>query len=250
MNRNGKRKTETERELTSNLREGQNTGYKQFDPSHPCRKCWERYGKSWSSPLAYATNLENQSQILQRPLPASGSNFIPPTMSSHGSYSGHHAGNYQVPPNWQSPYQAPSGPPPPPPARPGPPRVNRASTADEAVDDPSGEAPPAYDDAINNEHPLPPQQTGTSSTSSAQTTASSPPIPARPSQTQVQPPSHPPYRPPPEEPQQWYGQGLGQGQHHFGAPPVMHRPLVVQPGDPRIGGQLCYKCGGQGMRSR
>ncbi|KAH9018003.1 hypothetical protein EDB84DRAFT_1276362 [Lactarius hengduanensis] len=29
-----------------------NTGYKNYDPSHPCRKCWDRYGKPFSSILA------------------------------------------------------------------------------------------------------------------------------------------------------------------------------------------------------
>ncbi len=32
----------------------------------------------------------------------------------------------------------------------------------------------------------------------------------------------------------------------YGRPPP--GAMVVQPGDPRIGGQLCYKCGGYGTR--
>ncbi|KAG0146425.1 hypothetical protein CROQUDRAFT_671180 [Cronartium quercuum f. sp. fusiforme G11] len=43
-----------------------NTGYKGFDPSRPCRKCWEKYGQRWSvvrlSPGSETINL-------QRPLP-------------------------------------------------------------------------------------------------------------------------------------------------------------------------------------
>lgn len=43
-----------------------NTGYKGFDPARPCRKCWEKYGKLWSTVKV----LSNTSQLnLQRPLP-------------------------------------------------------------------------------------------------------------------------------------------------------------------------------------
>lgn len=33
---------------------GRNTGYKSFDPSQPCRKCWDKYSKSYSGPIIYA----------------------------------------------------------------------------------------------------------------------------------------------------------------------------------------------------
>ncbi|EGG12084.1 uncharacterized protein MELLADRAFT_102015 [Melampsora larici-populina 98AG31] len=43
-----------------------NTGYKGFDPARPCRKCWEKYGKLWSTVKV----LSNTNQLnLQRPLP-------------------------------------------------------------------------------------------------------------------------------------------------------------------------------------
>ncbi|KAG8869962.1 hypothetical protein FRB98_002054, partial [Tulasnella sp. 332] len=47
-----------------------NTGYKSFDPSHPCRKCWQRYGKQYSGPLMYApwSNRPADSNY-QQPLP-------------------------------------------------------------------------------------------------------------------------------------------------------------------------------------
>ncbi|BEI82999.1 hypothetical protein CcaverHIS002_0308670 [Cutaneotrichosporon cavernicola] len=50
-------------------------------------------------------------------------------------------------------------------------------------------------------------------------------------------PGHQAYRPPPPRPQM----------HHTYAPPP--GALVVQPGDPRIGGQLCYRCGGSGREA-
>lgn len=33
----------------------------------------------------------------------------------------------------------------------------------------------------------------------------------------------------------------------YGAPPLHPNAVVVRPGDPRIGGQLCMKCGGSGV---
>lgn len=60
-------------------RKGQNTGYKNYDPSHPCRKCWDRFSKPYTSALAsspwdnQASGSASQSQrgrIFQRPLPA------------------------------------------------------------------------------------------------------------------------------------------------------------------------------------
>ncbi|KAF8268855.1 hypothetical protein EI94DRAFT_1726695 [Lactarius quietus] len=60
-----------------------NTGYKNFDPSHACRKCWERFGKLFSSILASspwgdrsssATSQSQNGRTFQQPLPA----FKPP----------------------------------------------------------------------------------------------------------------------------------------------------------------------------
>jgi hypothetical protein len=64
---------------------GQNTGYKNNDPSHPCRKCWDRFGKAFTSILASSPwgargsgpTGQSQSQYgrtFQRPLPT----FKPP----------------------------------------------------------------------------------------------------------------------------------------------------------------------------
>ncbi|OJA13167.1 hypothetical protein AZE42_06221 [Rhizopogon vesiculosus] len=54
-----------------------NTGYKNYDPSHPCRKCWEKYGRPYVGPLTYTPwNAESSSRPskFQRPLPR----FTPP----------------------------------------------------------------------------------------------------------------------------------------------------------------------------
>ena len=62
---------------------GQNTGYKNYDPSHPCRKCWDRFSKTFTAVLAsspwgdQASGSASQSQrgrTFQRPLPT----FKPP----------------------------------------------------------------------------------------------------------------------------------------------------------------------------
>ncbi|KAH9053240.1 hypothetical protein EDB87DRAFT_1780498 [Lactarius vividus] len=64
-----------------------NTGYKNYDPSHPCRKCWDRYGKPFSSILASspwgeqgssATSQSQRGHTFQQPLPA----FKPPQSST------------------------------------------------------------------------------------------------------------------------------------------------------------------------
>ncbi|KAI6041846.1 hypothetical protein EDC04DRAFT_2866980 [Pisolithus marmoratus] len=49
-----------------------NTGYKDYDPLHPCRKCWDKYGKPYAGALAYAPWSSSDSASnsrMQRPLP-------------------------------------------------------------------------------------------------------------------------------------------------------------------------------------
>ncbi|KAI6112528.1 hypothetical protein F5141DRAFT_1107808 [Pisolithus sp. B1] len=49
-----------------------NTGYKDYDPSHPCRKCWDKYGKPYSGALTYApwpSSDSTSNSRMQRPLP-------------------------------------------------------------------------------------------------------------------------------------------------------------------------------------
>ncbi|EGN96951.1 hypothetical protein SERLA73DRAFT_185206 [Serpula lacrymans var. lacrymans S7.3] len=66
-----------------------NTGYKNYDPSHPCRKCWDKFGKSYTGALTYTPWSNNPSSTstsrnsFQRPLPS----FTPPHMSTSSSRS-------------------------------------------------------------------------------------------------------------------------------------------------------------------
>lgn len=163
---------------------GHNTGYKNFDPSNPCRKCWQKYARPYRGPLTYApfSPSSNSSQAagnLQRPLPL----FKPPHASplrphSTCGYPGQNHG-LSVPP------------------QPG---------------SPSGYAP------------------------------SFPPIPPRP-QLQFLPPPGPPPMPFGPFPHSAPGSPI------YAVPPPFPTPLIVPPGDPRIGGRLCWRCDGKGRVS-
>lgn len=130
-------------------RKGQNTGYKSFDPSHPCRKCWDRFSKPFTSALASSPwgnqasgSASQRGRSFQRPLPA----YKPP--------------------------QAQAQPPPPPPM--------------------PGNFPPSSPSRMQSPNSRP----------------MSMPVPFQ------------------------------------GVPPP--GSAVVMPGDPRIGGRLCWRCGGRG----
>ncbi|KZT36875.1 hypothetical protein SISSUDRAFT_1049288 [Sistotremastrum suecicum HHB10207 ss-3] len=64
-----------------------NTGYKSFDPTHPCSKCWDRYSKPYEGALLYApwnpSDRDARSNF-QRPLPIFRA---PPPLSSSASYA-------------------------------------------------------------------------------------------------------------------------------------------------------------------
>ena len=64
----------------ADYRLGNNTGYKSFDPSHPCRKCWERYSKPYSGPIIYASWNDGPSNR-QRPLSNFRSSATNPSLS-------------------------------------------------------------------------------------------------------------------------------------------------------------------------
>ena len=72
--------------ISNARKKGQNTGYKNFDPTHPCRKCWDRFGKPFTSILASSPwsgrgdsgSASQRGRSFQRPLPA----FRPPQASS------------------------------------------------------------------------------------------------------------------------------------------------------------------------
>ncbi|TFK48378.1 hypothetical protein OE88DRAFT_1720161 [Heliocybe sulcata] len=68
-----------------------NTGYKNFDPSHPCNKCWDKYSKPYSGAITYtpwnpssaAEPSSSTNKTFQRPLPS----FSPPHLNSSSSSS-------------------------------------------------------------------------------------------------------------------------------------------------------------------
>ncbi|KLO06526.1 hypothetical protein SCHPADRAFT_687519 [Schizopora paradoxa] len=155
-----------------------NTGYKHFDPSHPCRKCWERYGKPyagaivsapWDAPASSASRLQ-----YQRPLPT----FRPPHLRHQHSRSQ---------PSLLSPSDLPSSP-----------NVLRSSRSSMYA----GDYPGAQ---------------------------------ARAQGQQLQPQA------------QMQAGRPGAFNISRGTPPP--GATVVRPGDPRIGGRLCWRCGGDGMVS-
>jgi hypothetical protein len=48
---------------------GDNIGYKGADPSRPCRRCWNKYARLFSGPLAYSFSSNSSDGDFQRPLP-------------------------------------------------------------------------------------------------------------------------------------------------------------------------------------
>lgn len=48
---------------------GVNIGYKEADPSRPCNRCWNKYARPFSGPLAYSFSSNTNDGNFQRPLP-------------------------------------------------------------------------------------------------------------------------------------------------------------------------------------
>ena len=161
---------------------GLNTGYKRFDPSHPCKKCWEKHSKPYSGAILCAPRSDN----FQKPLP----NLRPPHMRHNYS---------QSQPSLLSP-----------PGRPANTRPNsdyRPSSFTENTYRPSCAS-------------IWPQQN-----------LSPPPIPPRMPQPR-------PFGFQPLMPRVTMSRGM--------PPPGA---TIVKPGDSRIGGRLCWRCGGSGTVS-
>ncbi|KIJ30727.1 hypothetical protein M422DRAFT_36439 [Sphaerobolus stellatus SS14] len=162
----------------------QNTGYKNYDPSHPCRKCWQKYARNYTGAIAYAPSASESSSSVnpfgsfQRPLPA----FTPP-----------HAGISRPHSTTGYPGQAYRG---------------------------SNPIPPSSAMHPPNIYHLPP-----------------PPMPFG-----------GPFGPPPMPPMTLYPPSAPVSPIYQG-PPAFPTPLVVPPGDPRIGGRLCWRCDGRGRVS-
>lgn len=158
------------------------------------------------------------------------------------------------------------------------PNTTRTEAASEAAADADGEAPPSYEDVQRapSDARLPPQRTGAAAAAADASGTPASPAPAAaaasPSIAQARPPSQAPAGP---HGVPSHGSGHYPGQqvpyHHGGPMPhfahqapgafvpqmpgmMYRRPppgaLVVQPGDPRIGGRLCWKCDGAGVRMR
>ncbi|KAF8448730.1 hypothetical protein L210DRAFT_943394 [Boletus edulis BED1] len=88
-----------------------NTGYKNYDPSNPCRKCWDKYGRQYTGVLTYTPwSPSGNDPRMQRPLPR----FVPPHLA--GSHQGssqsiqhlHHSRSISQPHNMQSADSGPS----------------------------------------------------------------------------------------------------------------------------------------------
>ncbi|KAN0066402.1 hypothetical protein ACQY0O_000496 [Thecaphora frezii] len=235
------------------------TGYKHGDPSHPCRKCWDKHGKAFTSALSYSEGLNDPTFKLQKPLPvvaASTGGYYPPngfrpppSWHPRPSYNhvpaGYPGASASGGGGWPAPPQTPHGYPNGPyggPARPAPPQaVNRSDAETEASKMP--DAPPTYNDASNvGEHERLPAQ------------YAAPPAPP----PGVGPPMHsPPFAGPAAGSPGPYAGGFPNGPppqpggsrpvfiNHAGPYPPPGA-LVVMPGDPRIGGRLCFECGGRG----
>ncbi|KAI0675656.1 hypothetical protein C8Q78DRAFT_1074656 [Trametes maxima] len=172
-----------------------NTGYKNYDPSHPCSRCWEKYAKPYSGAMTYAPwSPEGQSSAassrntFQRPLPQ----FRAPQASLHqpsASYSG----------SLLSPRSDLS-------------RASSTSRIGSGYPGATGRVIPVAGGGVPMGPYLDPLQGRGNSVF-----------------------------PPPS----WYGSPSVV----TGAPPSSGNVAVYPPGDPRIGGRLCWRCGGSGKTS-
>ncbi|OSD05413.1 hypothetical protein PYCCODRAFT_1465313 [Trametes coccinea BRFM310] len=175
-----------------------NTGYKNYDPSHPCSRCWDKYAKPYTGVLAHApwssdaqTGSSSSRTSLQRPLPK----FRAPQASLHqrgASQSG------------------------PPLLSPGSNLSRSASTSRVSSGYPGASArvvPIAGGGIPMSPYLDPIQSRGRQPFPPASWSAAPPVIPVT------------------------------------GPPPPSTNVVVYPPGDPRLGGRLCWRCGGDGTTS-
>ncbi|KAG6332895.1 hypothetical protein ID866_6191 [Astraeus odoratus] len=161
-----------------------NTGYKDDDPSHPCRKCWDKYGKPYTGALTYtpwSDARDSRTSRMQRPLPRHPRLRPQPMPSSSISCSAN---------------------------------VRTCSASTRSSSTRMG--------CI-----VPPPHQPTSHTRSV----SQPALPVALQPTATGPTYY------------VHNPTLEMGM----SPPVPHAQ-PVPPGDSRLGGRLCYKCGGSGMK--
>lgn len=192
------------------------TGYKSGDISNPCKRCWRTYGREYSSALRHAYENSESSVVLdgvklQAPLPDT---------SGFGTYFGASGGYAPTAPAWPAPQPAWPSRPPAAPSSAGPP-------AEVFPEDKHDSAPPRYELASSTEKPLPQQA------------YLAPQVPPAPSPSW----GHAPQGPYSGYPA--YPAHMGPSINWYGPIPPSGA-ISVMPGDPRIGGVLCPKCGGTG----
>lgn len=180
----------------------QNTGYKHDDPSHPCKTCWKKYGRAYTS--AVATSWP-RAPVIEGDCVEDGR--IPRIPDSE--YTGAN--------NWQRPLRDFRRP--------------QVSTSPPTSGYGLGGSPYSL--------PLPPQLQQQSSYGREK--QSIPPPPPRPP-ANFNPVYWPPQPPPPAPPPPPMGPIIHTS---YWAPPPPGA-MVLQSGDPRIGGLLCPQCRGVG----
>lgn len=244
------------------------TGYKHGDPSNPHKSCWDKYGKTYTSAMSYSTGLANDGMVFQKALPVV-SGVTGASRPSHGYVPGGYPGAAGAGVGGGAMYSPPLAPqnqgytgygppvhPPPPSTAVRPPRTPTTPTVDAETEGARmSDVPPNYVDASNvapsdrlpSQYvppPMPPPGHGPPM-------HSSPPRPPHIAGYHgPQPPLQPPgnfvggFGPNPGGPNPYVSV---QPQTWYGARPPPPGALVVMPGDPRIGGRLCFECGGRGM---
>ncbi|KIK67861.1 hypothetical protein GYMLUDRAFT_796932 [Collybiopsis luxurians FD-317 M1] len=100
-----------------------NVGYKQNDPTHPCRKCWSKYAKPFTGAITYSSfksSSTGSGKTLQRPLP-----LLRPPQAKGFQHNTDYPGSYtQHRGQGQNQYSPPPHPPPGPfPPNPPPPNI-------------------------------------------------------------------------------------------------------------------------------
>ena len=177
-------------QLTSHHHSGRNTGYKGFDPSHPCSRCWEKYAKPYSGAITYASwtsdGSSTASSTFQRPLPV----FAAPQTALH-----------QQSASWSGPVS----------------NLSRAATTSRASNGYGGGYPGASARVIPIAGGALPMGTYLDRLGGGGARSGFPP------------------------PSWQLGGGL--------LPSSPGNATVYSPGDPRIGGRLCWRCGGRGKTS-
>lgn len=208
------------------------TGYVDRNSLKPCKSCWRRYGKPYTGVFKQAYEQGGSHQYLrdmrvQQPL-----TFPTPMQGSVTAQSNVQRPNYLPPGAYAHPFASPGG------SRPS----TSGSRPDVFPEDAHNSAPPRYDVVSQTAsekplaqqdypvHPRPP-----------------PPRPQAPQHHSMYP-MHPMAPPPPRPVPMMYRpnyQRFGPTIDWYGYQPPPNS-IAVMPGDPRIGGVLCYKCGGSG----